>query len=483
MSRRRSNRYFQSSLSARSGQRHEAGLPISLSVAMMPSRIRVGPTCVRSRPANIAAVADRAIGAATLPMHPVLPSVSLPLNGLSSLEEPASPHRRQRCRTRRRRSCRRRLQHERDAYRRADPGGAGSGPSDPVQWARGSFGRRPRLGRHPLPLSRRGRRQDRGRVSLTGYSPSARLVPRRVAGPTEPHRWTRDRALAPVKRRLRRNRRNLARVPPAQPDASYEGNQPRRSHPQTEKDVSTMKRGQHAWRASCSSVQLLPCGLGRRRRTCRELGIRAEELHTELGNRTVGHRAPGWSAIASSSTTLPARALLPRRCRPSGPCGWRATRASAASAGPTGAQSVHQSPRGQFPRARAGSARSAEFPWDAVGRNAATPGTSAVSGVVSPGVMCRQWPRAGPGSSSHRGGRRFESVNAHRNPQFRGAFGLSANDRRRRPWDVPTSVAIANCYRARLSVPITRPALIGRVPMCQPPPRSGIRSVRGRGRP
>ena len=146
VSRGRSNRYFQSSLSARSGQRHEAGLPISLSVAMMPSRIRVGPTCVRSRPANIAAVADRAIGAATLPMHPVLPSVSLPLNGLSSLEEPASPHRRQRCRTRRRRSCRRRLQHERDAYRRADPGGAGSGPSDPVQWARGSFRTTPASG-------------------------------------------------------------------------------------------------------------------------------------------------------------------------------------------------------------------------------------------------------------------------------------------------------------------------------------------------
>ena len=69
------------------------------------------------------------------------------------------------------------------------------------------------------------------------------------------------------------------------------------------------------------------------------------------------------------------------------------------------------------PRRRRASARltsnALRIPWDAVGRNATTLDTRAVSRVVRTGTMCRESSAAGPESSSHRGGHGIEAHIAH----------------------------------------------------------------------
>ena len=181
MSRRRSNRYFQSSLSARSGQRHEAGLPISLSVAMMPSRIRVGRhvfgRALRTLPQlRIARLVRRPFPCTQCPF----PSVSLPLQRAQLVEEPARPSPAATLSDTTTTIVSSSAPARADAYRRADPGGAGLGRATPCSGRGARSGRRPRLGRHPLPLSRRGGGKIATRV-IDWVLPSARLVPRRVA--------------------------------------------------------------------------------------------------------------------------------------------------------------------------------------------------------------------------------------------------------------------------------------------------------------
>jgi hypothetical protein len=69
--------------------------------------------------------------------------------------------------------------------------------------------------------------------------------------------------------------------------------------------------------------------------------------------------------------------------------------------------------------------RSAGIPWDAVGRNSTTPGTRAVFGVVSTGVMCRESSDTGPRSGSHRGRQSSRPRVASRPTKARGSSSFA----------------------------------------------------------
>jgi hypothetical protein len=91
--------------------------------------------------------------------------------------------------------------------------------------------------------------------------------------------------------------------------------------------------------------------------------------------------------------------------------------------------------RGPSERSTGEGRQQAAIPWDAVGRNPTALGTSAVSGVVRAGDMCRESSSAGPGSGSHRGGQAIEAPIAHRKVQVSVAEPSSWGEPLDRSWD------------------------------------------------